>query len=62
MRSKIHWPVNFEAVVDPKFPNQILLEPQKDGVMLLDKELSLVDTWRALIDLKKKGKTRRYEI
>ncbi|VUC29048.1 unnamed protein product [Clonostachys rosea] len=54
----IHWPVNFAAVEDKNAPTGIKLEPAKDGNMLLDTELSIVDTWKAFIDLQKSGKVK----
>ncbi|CAH0000535.1 unnamed protein product [Clonostachys byssicola] len=54
----IHWPVNFAAVEDKSVPTGIKLEPAKEGNMLLDTELSIVDTWKAFIDLQKSGKVK----
>ncbi|KAM0561259.1 hypothetical protein ACHAPJ_003137 [Fusarium lateritium] len=54
----IHWPANFAAIEDSRSPTGIALEPSENGIMLLDKELSLVDTWKAMIDLQKQGKVK----
>ncbi|KAL3461873.1 aldehyde reductase 1 [Aspergillus heterothallicus] len=54
----IHWPVNFASVPDPKSATGIALEPASGSDMLLDTELSLVETWQALIEAQKKGKAR----
>lgn len=57
---KIHWPANFAAVPDKASETGIMLEPQKGGVMLLDRELSLTETWKALIAAQKAGKIKRW--
>ena len=57
---QIHWPVNFAAVQDKDAKTGIKLEPAEDGIMLLDKDLSLVDTWKELIAIQKSGKVKRY--
>ncbi|KAH7127613.1 Aldo/keto reductase [Dactylonectria macrodidyma] len=54
----IHWPANFAAVPDAQSRTGIALEPSKNGVMQLDEELSLVETWKAMIRLKEQGKIR----
>lgn len=55
---QIHWPVNFAVVHDDKNADEIQLEPQQENLMRLDESLSLVDTWKALIELQKSGKAR----
>lgn len=60
INAKIHWPVNFAVVPDENNPGLTQLEPQKNGVMLLDRETSLVDTWKAMIEMQKKGKVKRF--
>lgn len=59
-RWQIHWPVNFLATPDEGNSTGVALEPSEDGVMLLDRDLTLADTWRALIELQRQGKTRRF--
>ncbi|KAJ5379850.1 uncharacterized protein N7496_002278, partial [Penicillium cataractarum] len=54
----IHWPANFAAVPDVNSATGISLTPSQDGNMFLDKELSLVDTWNAMIELKNQGKAK----
>ncbi|KAJ5634251.1 hypothetical protein N7528_002093 [Penicillium herquei] len=54
----IHWPANFAVIPDHRSVTGVCLEPSDNGVMFLDKELSLVDTWNALIELKKQGKVK----
>ncbi|KAL3446318.1 aldehyde reductase 1 [Aspergillus insuetus] len=54
----IHWPVNFASVPDSKSATGIALEPSSSGDMLLDKGLSLVETWKAFIEIQKLGKAR----
>ncbi|CAG9994392.1 unnamed protein product [Clonostachys byssicola] len=54
----IHWPANFKAVEDPNSPTGIALEPSVNGNMLIDTELSLVDTWKAFIEFQKQGKAK----
>ncbi|KAL4402280.1 alditol:NADP+ 1-oxidoreductase [Malassezia pachydermatis] len=47
----IHWPVAFEGSFDE-------LLPVKDGAAVLDLKTSLVDTWKAMVALKKTGKVK----
>ncbi|OHF04031.1 aldehyde reductase 1 [Colletotrichum orchidophilum] len=54
----IHWPVNFAAVTDAKSDTGVKLEPFEEGIMLLDRELSLTTTWEAMIDVQKAGKVK----
>ncbi|ETS78612.1 hypothetical protein PFICI_10674 [Pestalotiopsis fici W106-1] len=54
----IHWPANFAAIPDPASPTGVALEPSENGTMILDDELSLVDTWRALIELQQQGRVK----
>ncbi|KAH8748900.1 NADP-dependent oxidoreductase domain-containing protein [Diaporthe sp. PMI_573] len=54
----IHWTVNFSAIEYKDSPTGIKLEPHEDGTMLLDKELSLTDTWRTMIELRSTGKVK----
>ncbi|KAL4791476.1 aldehyde reductase 1 [Aspergillus venezuelensis] len=54
----IHWPANFAAIADPNSPTGVALEPNEKGNMLLDEELSLVDTFKSMIGLKAQGKIR----
>lgn len=56
---QIHWPVNFASTPDPKSLTGVALEPNADGLMKLDEKLSLVDTWKKMIELQKAGKIRR---
>ncbi|KZT72355.1 Aldo/keto reductase [Daedalea quercina L-15889] len=53
----IHWPVVF---ADSPTPGQNFFpaDKSKDGFVALDTETSLVETWQALIDLKKTGKVK----
>ncbi|CAK7217883.1 hypothetical protein SCUCBS95973_003298 [Sporothrix curviconia] len=52
----IHWPANFAALPDSSSPTGVALEPtEPNGDMKMDTELSLVDTWRAFLNLKKAG-------
>lgn len=50
----IHWPVAFVPGRGFYPPH-----PTKPGEVELDTETSLVDTWKAVIELKKTGKVRR---
>lgn len=59
-RFKVHWPVNFAAVDNPEKAGQILLQPQKNGDMVIDTKTSLIDTWNAMTAMKNSGKVRRY--
>ncbi|KAF9875372.1 aldehyde reductase i [Colletotrichum karsti] len=54
----IHWPVNFAAVSDVKSETGVKLEPSEEGVMLLDRELSLTTTWQAMLEVQKVGKVK----
>ena len=56
---QIHWPISYEAVEDPERPGFFIDEPQKDGQFMLDYSVSLVDTWKTMIDLQKSGKVNR---
>lgn len=47
----IHWPVAFQGSLDE-------LIPQEEGKAKLDLDTSLVDTWKAMIELKKAGKVK----
>lgn len=53
----IHWPVAFKASANPGkdlFPPH----PTKKGWIEIDSETSLVETWQAIIELKKTGKVK----
>lgn len=53
----IHWPVAFKGSEVPGkhfYPPH----PSKKGFVDLDTETSLTETWRALIELQKKGKVK----
>ncbi|KAH0421467.1 aldehyde reductase i [Colletotrichum camelliae] len=54
----IHWPVNFAEVADANSDTGVKLEPSEEGVMLLDRELSLTTTWNAMIEVQKAGKVK----
>lgn len=47
----IHWPVSFDSELDD-------LLPQENGKVKLDHQTSLVDTWKAMIELQKSGKVK----
>ncbi|PWN47154.1 Aldo/keto reductase [Violaceomyces palustris] len=48
----IHWPVPFQFV---SWEKKDLVPKDEAGKLLLDRETSLVDTWKAMIELKKTG-------
>lgn len=48
----IHWPVSLDS------PDLATLLPTENGYAKLDLETSLVDTWKAMIELKKSGKVK----
>lgn len=50
----IHWPVPLDS---PK-PNEELMPDDGTGKAVLDLKTSLVDTWKAMIELQKKGKAK----
>ncbi|CAK7207279.1 hypothetical protein SEUCBS139899_010089 [Sporothrix eucalyptigena] len=55
----IHWPANFAAIPDSSSPTGVALEPtESNGDMKLDKELSLVYTWRVFLELKTSGRAK----
>ena len=47
----IHWPVSLDSDLDT-------LLPVENGKVKLDLETSLVDTWKAMVELKKTGKVK----
>lgn len=47
----IHWPVSLDSDMDT-------LLPVENGKVKLDLETSLVDTWKAMVELKKTGKVK----
>lgn len=47
----IHWPVSFDCDFDT-------LLPQENGKAKLDLQTSLVDTWKAMVELKKTNKVK----
>lgn len=47
----MHWPVAFDS-------HDGNMRPEKDNVVLLDLQTSVVDTWKAMIELKKSGKVK----
>jgi hypothetical protein len=51
--------VNLAVVPDPKSPTGIALEPVENNTLILDTDLSLIDTWRAFIQLQRLGKVKR---
>lgn len=50
----IHWPVSFNS---PE-PNKTLMPDDGTGHADLDLKTTLIDTWKAMIDLQKKGKVK----
>ncbi|EXJ77303.1 hypothetical protein A1O3_10461 [Capronia epimyces CBS 606.96] len=55
----VHWPVSFAAVEDASSADGIKLEPHDGkGKMLLDKEISLSETWKAFIEAQAQGKVK----
>jgi L-glyceraldehyde reductase len=55
--SVIHWPVAF-VPADKPGTNFYPPDPKKPGWVALDLETSLVDTWKALIEVQKTGKVK----
>ena len=51
----IHWPVAFSNSTEP---GKNFFPQSKEGWVDLDTETSLVETWKALIDLQKTGKVK----
>ncbi|KAJ5085334.1 hypothetical protein N7532_010105 [Penicillium argentinense] len=58
----IQWPANFAVIPDHVSPTGVSLEPSQNGTILLDRELSLVDTWRAFIEPQKQGQEARVKL
>lgn len=51
----IHWPVAFSNSTEP---GKNFFPQSKEGWVDLDTKTSLVETWKALIDLQKTGKVK----